>query len=178
METITNISNGDLTDKGLVKMVDHTWNDKDGNPVDRIVNTTGGTFRETELTIIEKTPKTIKPVKESVDFNTVMSVDIRPGRVTVAQRVKKTDKLIHLTVKTSLGTKSVVTNLGGEFEPEVFIGKTFMFVVNMPSMKMKGILSEAMIMANEVSVFDPKENAWNTKTKLMEVNLPLDSTIL
>jgi methionine--tRNA ligase beta chain len=178
METITNISNGDLTDKGLVKMVDHPWNDKDGNPVDRIVNTTGGTFRETELTIIEKTPKTIKPVKESVDFNTVMSVDIRPGRVTVAQRVKKTDKLIHLTVKTSLGTKSVVTNLGGEFEPEVFIGKTFMFVVNMPAMKMKGILSEAMIMANEVSVFDPKENAWNTKTKLMEVNLPLDSTIL
>ena len=53
-----------------------------------------------------------------------------------------------------------------------------MFVVNMPAMKMKGILSEAMIMANEVSVFDPKENAWNTKTKLMEVNLPLDSTIL
>jgi len=178
METITNISNGDLTDKGLVKMVDNPWNDKDGNPVDRIVNTTGGTFRETELTIIEKATKTIKPIKEFVDFNTVMSVDIRPGRVTLAKRVEKTDKLIHLNVKTSLGSKSVVTNLGEEFEPEAFVGKTFMFVVNMPPMKMRGILSEAMIMANEITVFDPKENKWNTATKLMEVNLSLDSTIL
>lgn len=53
-----------------------------------------------------------------------------------------------------------------------------MFVVNMPPMKMKNILSEAMIMANELPIFDPKENVWNTKTRLMEVNLPLDSTIL
>jgi hypothetical protein len=27
------IKNGDLTDKGLVKMVDNPWIDKDGNPV-------------------------------------------------------------------------------------------------------------------------------------------------
>ena len=178
METITNISNGDLTDKGLVKMIDNPWNDKDGNPVDRIVNTTGGVFRETELTIIEKAVKTIKEVKDPVGFDVVMSVDIRPGRVTLAKRVEKTDKLIHLNVKTSLGSKSVVTNLGGEFEPEAFVGKTFMFVVNMPPMKMRGILSEAMIMANEVTVFVPNENKWSVVTKLMEVSVPIDSTIL
>ncbi len=175
---ITNIKNGNLTDKGMVKMVDNPWNDKDGNPVDRIVTTTQGAFRESELTIIEKAEKTTKPIKELIDFNTAMSVDIRPGRVTMAKRVPKTDKLLHLVINTSLGTKNVVTNLGGQFEPEVFVGNTFMFIVNMPSVKMKGIESEAMILANEVEVFNPNENSWSTVTKLMKVDLPINSTIL
>jgi tRNA-binding EMAP/Myf-like protein len=176
--TITDIKVGDLTDKGMVKMVDNPWNDELGNPVDRIVTTSKGCFRETELTIIEKAEKTVRPIKDPVDFNTVMSVDIRPGKVTMAKRVPKTDKLIHLVVSTSLGVKNVVTNLGGEFEPEVFVGNTFMFVVNMPSVKMKGIDSEAMILANEVEVFNPNENSWSTVTKLMKVDLPINSTIL
>lgn len=176
METI---KNGDLTDKGLVKMVDNPWIDKDGNPADRIVTTTKGCFRESELTIIEKTKKPdVDPVKSSVDFSTVMSVDIRPGRVTVAKRVPKTDKLIHLTIKTSLGIKQVVTNLGGQFEPENFVGNTYMFIVNMPPVTMKGIQSEAMIMASNSLTFNHEKNEWINETRLMSIDLPLDSTIL
>jgi methionyl-tRNA synthetase len=107
-----------------------------------------------------------------------MSVDIRPGRVTMAKRVPKTDKLIHLTIKTSLGIKQVVTNLGGQFEPENFVGNTYMFIVNMPPVTMKGIQSEAMIMASNSLTFNHEKNEWVNETRLMSIDLPLDSTIL
>lgn len=35
-----------------------------------------------------------------------------------------------------------------------------------------------MILANEVEVFNPNENSWSTVTKLMKVDLPINSTIL
>lgn len=46
--TITDIKVGDLTDKGVVKMVDNPWNDELGNPVDRIVTTSKG-FRSYDI---------------------------------------------------------------------------------------------------------------------------------
>ena len=175
---ITNIKNGDLTNKGLVKMVDNPWLDENGLQADRIVTTTKGCFRESELTIIPKAEKPIKDIKPLVDFPTVMSIDIRPGRVTVAKRVPKTDKLIHLTIRTSLGIKQVVTNLGEHFEPDSFVGNTYMFIVNMSPVTMKGIQSEAMIIANETLVFNSDNNEWVTDIKLMSVDISLDSSIL
>lgn len=177
MKTLTDIKNNDLTNKGIVKMIDEPW-EKDGVSMDRIVITSKGSFRESDLIKIEKAEKVIKPMKELVTFDNVMSIDIRPGKVSVAKRIKDTDKLIHLVVKTSLGIKNVVTNLGGEFEPEVFVGKTFMFIMNMNPIKMKGVLSEAMIIASEVNTFDPIENKWFNKTKLMDINIPVDSILL
>jgi methionine--tRNA ligase beta chain len=176
---MTTIKSGDLTDKGQVKMVDNPWIDANGNPADRLVTTTKGCFRESQLTIIEKSKKPdIDPLKSTVDFSTVMSVDIRPGRVTTAKRVPKTDKLLHLTIKTSLGTKQVVTNLGEHFEPESFVGNTYMFIMNMNPVTMKGIQSEAMIIASNTLVFNPELNEWVNEVRLININLPIDSTIL
>lgn len=173
------LKNGDLTDKGIVKMADKPFIDrKTGELHPRLIITTQGAFRETDLTFMEKAPKELTPIKDNVDFNTVMSVDIRPGRVTEAKRVPKTDKLIELSVKTAFGMKKAVTNLGDTFKPEDFNKKTFMFVFNMPPMKMKGVKSELMIVANTYKKLNEAENVWEDKVKLMEVNLPLDSTIL
>lgn len=177
MKTITDIKNNDLTNKGIVKMIDEPWI-KDGVIMDRIVITTKGSFRESDLIKIDKEEKVTKPLKDLTTFDNVMSIDIRPGKVSVAKRIKDTDKLIHLIVKTSLGMKNVVTNLGNEFEPEVFVGKTFMFIMNMSPVKMKGVLSEAMIIASEVNTFDAIENKWNNKTKLVDINIPIDSILL
>lgn len=178
METLTNLKSGDLTDKGIIKMIDTPWLDKDGNPADRIVTTNKGAFRETELTFIPKKEKPVKELKELVDFSTVMSVDIRPGKVFMAKRVPKTDKLLHLVIETALGRKNVVTNLGEKIEPEEFIGKTFLFVMNMNPVTMKGITSEAMILANETIEFVVDENEWVPKVELFKVDANLNSNIL
>jgi len=54
MKTLTDIKNGDFTNKGTVKMVDKPWINHDGSVADRLVITTEGAFRETELTVMEK----------------------------------------------------------------------------------------------------------------------------
>lgn len=67
-----------------------------------------------------------------------MDTNIRPGTVSVAKRVPKSDKLIQLTISTNIGKKSVVTNLGDTYEPEEFVGKRFLFVMNMKPVKKNG----------------------------------------
>lgn len=171
------ITNGDMTNKGLVRMVDTPHKNEDGTDADVLVMTHNGAFRMSEL---EKIPKAEKPdfdLLPKTDFGSVVGVDIRPGTVQSAERVEKTDKLIHLKVKTNLGVKDVVTNLGEHFEPSNFLGKKFLFVVNMEPVKMRGILSEAMIMASTTMKFNPDENKYEEQIVLMEVNIPLDSVI-
>ena len=172
------INIGNLTNKGIVKMVDNPWKDKDGNDVDRIVLTHKGAFRYSELEKIEKTEKPKIELKDLIDFNSVMGIDIRPGQVTSAERVKKTDKLLHLKVKMHLGTKDVITNIGDMFEPIDLIGKKMLFVWNMPPVKMKGVISEGMIIPASIQKFNPDENIYEPKTVLMEVSVPLDSKTL
>ena len=53
-----------------------------------------------------------------------------------------------------------------------------MFIVNMPPVTMKGIQSEAMIMASNSLTFNHEKNEWVNETRLMSIDLPLDSTIL
>jgi len=169
METITNIKVGDLTNKGIVKMVDNPWVDN-GKPANRIVNTTGGVFRETELEILEKAEKPNVEKKSEIDFPTTQSIDIRSAKVIAASRVPKTDKLIHLTIKSNLGVKSVVTNLGEFYEPSDFIGSTFMFIMNLNPVKLGGKLSEAMIIAEDDFTFNDKNNEWVKIVKLIKIS--------
>jgi len=69
-------------------------------------------------------------------------------------------------------------HLGSHFEPDDFLDKTFMFVMNMSPMKMKGILSEAMIMASGAMRFDEDTNSFKEVPTLIPVNISVDSIIL
>jgi len=169
------IIKGDLTNKGIVHMID-----KPSESIsDPIVRTSKGIFRMSELEKIEKVSKpATNPMKELVDFKTVMSLDIRPGKVLKVGRVKDTDKLIQMQISTTLGKKTVVTNLGSHFEIDAFLEKTFMFIMNMPPVKMRGILSEAMIVASSAMEFDEDTNTYVEVPKLVPVNIPMNSIIL
>lgn len=57
MKTLTDIKNGEYTNKGTVKMIDKPWILPDGNVADRLVITTTGAFRESELTVMDKPTK-------------------------------------------------------------------------------------------------------------------------
>lgn len=166
---------GDLTNKGVIHWIDNP------SPIieDQLVKTSQGTFRLSELEFTEKSAKpATRELKAPVDFNSVMGIDIRPGKVVSAARVKDTDKLIEMRVSTALGKKTVVTNLGSDFEPGDFVEKTFMFVMNMPPAKMRGIVSEAMIIASSAFRLDDTTNTWVEKPILMPVNIPMDSIVL
>lgn len=95
-------------------------------------------------------------IKEQIEFSEFLEIekklDIRIGQVVASERVPKSDKLLKLTVifgSEESDVKTVVTNLGQYFEPDVFLGGRFQFIVNLKPSKMMGITSEAMIMVGE-----------------------------
>lgn len=91
--------------------------------------------------------------KEKIEFSEFLEIEkkleIRFGQVVSAERVPKSKKLLKLLVIFGIeesDEKTVVTNLGEQFEPDEFLGLTFPFVTNLQPSTMMGITSEAMIM--------------------------------
>tara|TARA_B110001454_G_scaffold153319_1_gene142638 strand:+ start:278 stop:766 length:489 start_codon:yes stop_codon:yes gene_type:complete len=105
-------------------------------------------FKETEKMseIKEEVEK-----EEYIDFNELMKIDITVCEVLDAIRVPKTDKLLQLTINTGKGERISITNIGEFLEPETLIGKKLPFVLNLPPMKMRGVLTTAMVFLSEDS---------------------------
>ncbi len=73
-------------------------------------------------------------------------IDLRAGRVLKAERVPKTEKLVKLTV--DIGeVRTVVASIGKAFAPEELEGRTVVVVANLKPTRIRGVLSEGMILA-------------------------------
>jgi methionine--tRNA ligase beta chain len=82
-----------------------------------------------------------------VDISEFKRCDFRVGLVEHAERVAGTDKLIKLIVNFGSFKKRAITGLGHIYEPEHFVGKKFVFLVNLKPKMVRGEVSECMILA-------------------------------
>jgi len=82
-----------------------------------------------------------------VDFSDFQKLDIRIGRVISAERVEGATKLLKLTVDFGQYRKQSIAGLGHIYDPEYFVGKQFAFVVNLKPKKIRGVISECMMLA-------------------------------
>lgn len=82
-----------------------------------------------------------------VDISEFRRLDLRIGRVIEAERIKGTDRLIKLQVDFGGVKKQAIAGLGHIYEPEYFVGKLFAFIFNLKPKKIRGELSECMILA-------------------------------
>ena len=64
-----------------------------------------------------------------------------------AEAVKKSNKLLKLTVKCGEETRTVVSGISTHYSPEEMVGKTVILVANLKPAKLKGIVSEGMLLA-------------------------------
>ncbi len=88
------------------------------------------------------------PVLPPIQFADFEKLDLRVGKVKAAVKVAKADKLLHLTVDLGEGRdRSIVSGIAQRYAPEALVGKQVVVVVNLEPRKMKGILSEGMILA-------------------------------
>lgn len=94
-----------------------------------------------------------------ITFDDFLKVDIRAGRITSAERVPKSEKLLKFTVNFGeLGTRQILAGVGKSYEPETLVDKTAMFVVNLAPRKMMGLESHGMILAAETPPIPPFDN--------------------
>ncbi len=86
------------------------------------------------------------PIKEVITFEDFEKLDIRVGTITTVSEVKKSDKLMKLTVDFGDHIRSIVAGIKKEREnPYEIEGKQALFVVNLPERKMAGEISQGML---------------------------------
>ena len=73
---------------------------------------------------------------------------MRVGVVKTAGKVKKADKLLHLTVDIGeVEPRSIVAGIAGAYEPQSLIGRKVAIVSNLKPRKLRGLVSDGMIVA-------------------------------
>ena len=83
----------------------------------------------------------------TISIDEFKRVEIRVGRVLEAERLKGTDRIIKLKVSFGDRVMQALTGLGHIYEPEHFVGKLYAFVTNLQPKKLRGEVSECMILA-------------------------------
>ena len=76
-------------------------------------------------------------------------MDIRVGTIIAAEKVKKTKKLLKLTVDTGIDIRTVVSGISGYYQPEDILGKQVSVLVNLAPRNIKGIESQGMVLMAE-----------------------------
>lgn len=93
----------------------------------------------------------IKPVKESIAFDDFLKMDVRVATIIAAEKVKKTDKLLKLTLDMGVETRTVVSGIAQHYKPEEIIGQQVCYLANLAPKKIRGVESAGMVLMAENS---------------------------
>ena len=92
-----------------------------------------------------------EPVKETVDFPTYEKLDIRVGKVVECEKVPKADKLLRFLIDDGMDKRTIVSGIAKFYKPEELVGKEVCFIANFAPRKLKGVVSEGMILSAQDS---------------------------
>ncbi len=90
-----------------------------------------------------------KPQKEECTFDDFQKIDLRVGTILEAKKVKKADRLLEFQVDTGIDVRTIVSGVAESFSPDDLIGKQVMVLVNLAPRKIKGIVSQGMLLLTD-----------------------------
>lgn len=122
----------------------------------------------------EETNKVAKsnehPDIPEITIDDFMKIDLRVATVTACETVPKADKLLKLQVDLGYEQRQVVSGIAKFYNPDELIGQKVIVVANLKPVKLRGELSQGMILAGEkdgilkLASVDPKlENGAKVK---------------
>ncbi len=86
------------------------------------------------------------PVEE-ISIEDFAKIDLRVAEVLTAEKVEKADKLLKLEIKIGEETRTIVSGIAKHYAPEELVGKKVIIVANLKPAKLRGIVSQGMILA-------------------------------
>ncbi len=101
--------------------------------------------KEAELS----TEKNYEPLKPVSDFGNFAALDLRAGIILSAEKVKKSKKLLKITVDLGFEERTILSGIAESFSPEDITGQRVCVVANLAPKKMMGIESNGMILMAE-----------------------------
>jgi methionyl-tRNA synthetase len=125
----------------------------------------------------EKTPAVAAqaklPTAESKDIPTEITIDdftkmdLRVVKVLAAEPVKKTEKLLMLTVDLGEEQRTIISGIAKHYAPEDLIGKNVVMIINLKPAKIRGVISHGMVLAASAGA----------ELKVIAVDMPIGSKV-
>lgn len=98
-------------------------------------------------------PETMESLVAIDDF---LTIDLRAARIIAAEPVAQSERLLRLTVLAP-DERTVVAGIAGSYRPEDLVGLTVVLVANLKPAKLRGIVSQGMVLAAKQSKQDGTE---------------------
>lgn len=98
----------------------------------------------------EVTPAKKEEKMDVISFDEFKRMDLRVGEILRAERVPGTDKLLKIEVDIGTEKRTMVAGVADTYSPEELIGKKLVVIVNLKPATIRGIESQAMLLAAEV----------------------------
>lgn len=113
------------------------------------VNQTGVLFPRIKTFQCDSVPEDTTKEAETpeISYEDFAKIDFRVAEVLEASKVEKSDKLLLLKLKVGNCEKQVVAGIALHYEPSALIGKKLVIVNNLKPVKLRGVMSQGMIMA-------------------------------
>jgi len=89
-----------------------------------------------------------EPQLPDVDIDLFAKCDLRVGTVTECSRVLKADKLLQFRIDDGTPEgRTIVSGIAKFYDPETLVGKQVCFIANLPPRKLKGVVSQGMLLS-------------------------------
>ncbi len=95
--------------------------------------------------------KEAEPLKDIIQFDDFMKLDLRVGTILEARKVEKSNKLLQFKVDTGVDQRTILSGIAKHYDPEEMIGKQVTIIANLAPRKMMGVESQGMILMAEDS---------------------------
>jgi methionyl-tRNA synthetase len=113
----------------------------------------------------------IEPIKEEIAFDDFLKLDVRVAEVIQAEKMKKADKLLKIYVDLGNEKRQIISGIAKFYNPEDLVGKKVLVVANLKPVKLRGELSQGMILTGE----DPDGNL--SLASVQDPSLPNGSVV-
>ncbi len=98
----------------------------------------------------EETPAAPKPAiehKPEITMDDFAKIELRVAEILACEKIPKADKLLKLELKLDDELRTVVSGIAQHYEPDQLIGKKVVIVANLKPTKLRGVMSQGMILA-------------------------------
>ncbi len=104
---------------------------------------------------------------DEITFDTFSKIHLKVVKILAAEKVENADKLLKVTVDLGDEQREVVSGISKYYEPDDLVGKNVVMVINLKPTKIRGIMSQGMILAAS------KDDA----LKVVSVDMPVGSVV-
>ena len=122
---------------------------------------------EAKTVPVKKAEPAADNTSEEISIEDFAKMDLRVVKILAAEKVKKTEKLLQLTVDLGTEQRTIISGIAKHYEPEMLIGKTVVMLINLKAAKIRGVVSQGMVLAA----------SQGEDLKVVEIDMPVGSKV-